>query len=106
LKLKGIGVYTASAIASFAYGLPYAVVDGNVYRVLSRYFGKKEPIDSSHGKKMYEKLAHELLLVEDTACYNQAIMDFGATVCKPQLPECKQCVLQAGVCSIKKRLGK
>lgn len=102
LKLKGIGTYTASAISSFAYGLPYAVLDGNVYRVLSRYFGKKTPIDVPEGKRDFEKLARELLFVEDTARYNQAIMDFGATVCKPQLPDCKDCVLQENCVAFKK----
>lgn len=93
LKLKGIGPYTAAAIASFAYGAPYAVVDGNVLRVLSRYFGEDIAIDTLKGKKHYEKLAQELLHLPDTSLYNQAIMDFGATVCKPQLPECKSCIL-------------
>lgn len=93
LKLKGIGIYTASAIASFAYDLPFAVVDGNVYRVLSRYFGMNIPIDSTLGKQTYNALATELLDKKSPAIYNQSIMDFGATVCKPQ-PLCFICPLQ------------
>ena len=94
LKLKGIGPYTAAAIASFAYNLPYAVVDGNVMRVLARYFGISTPIDSTEGKKYFTSLANMLLANNEPAIYNQAIMDFGATVCKPQLPLCSQCLLK------------
>lgn len=94
LKLKGIGPYTAAAIASFAFDLPHAVVDGNVTRVLSRYFGNELPVDSVAGKKYYQNLAQELLYKEEPATYNQAIMDFGATICKPQNPLCDQCVMQ------------
>ena len=93
LNLKGIGNYTAAAIVSFCFNQPYAVVDGNVLRVLSRFFGIETPIDSTEGKKLFSKLAQECL---DTACpgeYNQSIMDFGATVCKP-VPACRQCPLQ------------
>jgi A/G-specific adenine glycosylase len=92
--LKGIGPYTAAAIASFAYGLPEAVVDGNVYRVLSRYFGIDTPIDSTAGKKEFTELANQLLDKTDSAGYNQAIMDLGATVCKPASPDCGSCPLQ------------
>lgn len=92
LALKGVGVYTASAIASFAYNLPYAVVDGNVFRVLSRYFGIKTPIDTTAGKKFYAKLAADLLDKKKPGTYNQALMDFGAVVCKPLVPNCKECV--------------
>ncbi len=92
IKLKGVGPYTAAAIASFAYNLPYAVVDGNVFRLLSRYFGFKLPIDTIEGKRTYSELAQELLNKKKPALYNQAIMDFGATVCKPQIPLCKNCV--------------
>lgn len=91
--LKGVGDYTAAAIASFAYGLPHAVVDGNVYRVLARYFGISEPIDTGKGKKMFAELAQNLLPVGKVEAYNQAIMDFGATVCTPQRPSCKECPL-------------
>ncbi len=94
LQLKGIGPYTASAIASFAFGLPHAVVDGNVYRVLSRYFGIDTPFDTTEGKNIFSTLAHELLETKDSAAYNQAIMDLGATVCTPGKPLCDQCPLQ------------
>ena len=91
IELKGIGNYTAAAIASFAYDLPYAVVDGNVFRVLSRVFGIETPIDTTQGKKQFEELANKLLDKKNAAIYNQAIMDFGALVCKPQQPLCSQC---------------
>ena len=94
LKLKGIGKYTAAAITSFAYNQPYAVVDGNVFRVLSRVYGIELPIDSLSGKKHFEHLAQELLDKNEPAVYNQAIMDFGATICKPKLPECPSCVFK------------
>lgn len=91
LALKGIGPYTAAAIGSFAFNLPHAVVDGNVLRVLSRYFGISTPIDSTGGKKLYNQLADSLLDKENPGTYNQAIMDFGAVVCKPQNPLCGTC---------------
>jgi A/G-specific adenine glycosylase len=94
LKLKGIGPYTAAAISSFAYGLPHAVVDGNVFRVLARFFGEAIAIDSAKGKKFFTTLANMLLFKEDSAAYNQALMDFGATVCTPKLPDCFNCVFQ------------
>ncbi len=93
LGLKGIGPYTAAAIASFAFGLPYAVVDGNVERVLSRYFGITTPVDNSAGKKLYASLADTLLYRPDPGLYNQAIMDLGAVVCKPRTPRCPVCPL-------------
>ena len=92
-SLKGVGEYTAAAIASFAYGLPYAVVDGNVYRVLSRYFGIEEPIDVSSGKKYFASLAADLLPADRAADYNQALMDFGAMQCTPKSPDCVNCPL-------------
>jgi A/G-specific adenine glycosylase len=92
LALPGIGPYTAAAIASFAFGLPYAVVDGNVERVLSRYFGINTPVNTSAGKKLYAELASELLDKTNPSVYNQAIMDFGATICKPKNPLCSVCV--------------
>jgi A/G-specific adenine glycosylase len=92
LSLKGIGPYTAAAIASFAYGLPHAVLDGNVFRVLSRYFGITTPVDQPEGKKLYTRLANELLDTDSPGTYNQAIMDFGATICKPRQPLCQVCV--------------
>ncbi len=91
-SLKGIGPYTAAAIASFAFNLPYAVVDGNVERVLARYFGEETPVDTSQGKKFYTGLAASLLDEKQAGRYNQAIMDFGAVICKPQNPLCTQCV--------------
>lgn len=91
--LKGIGPYTSAAIASFAFGLPHAVVDGNVYRVLSRYFAKSIPIDSGEGKKFFNSLANNLLDKKDPATHNQAIMDLGAMVCKPANPNCFECPL-------------
>lgn len=91
LQLKGIGNYTAAAIASFAYNLPHAVLDGNVFRVLSRVFGIDTPIDSTEGKKQFEQLAQQLLDKKNPSTYNQAIMDFGALICKPQNPLCEQC---------------
>lgn len=90
LALKGVGPYTAAAIASFAYNLPHAVLDGNVFRVLSRVFDVELPIDSTGGKKYFADLAQEALPKDKAGEYNQAIMDFGATICKPQ-PECAQC---------------
>jgi A/G-specific adenine glycosylase len=97
LALPGIGPYTAAAISSFAFGLPHAVVDGNVERVLARYFGISTPTGSSTDKKLYRILAGELLDKKSPAIYNQAIMDFGATVCKPRNPLCSQCI-QANNC--------
>ncbi|RYG27609.1 MAG: A/G-specific adenine glycosylase, partial [Chitinophagaceae bacterium] len=94
-SLKGIGPYTASAISSFAYNLPHAVVDGNVFRVLSRIFGISKPIDSTEGKKYFTQLADELLDKKQPALYNQAIMDFGAIICKPALPLCHTCVFNS-----------
>ena len=93
LALKGVGEYTAAAICSFAYDLPYAVVDGNVYRVLSRYLGIDTPIDSTAGKKLFAALADEMLDKKHSAVYNQAIMDFGAIQCTPQSPNCMFCPL-------------
>jgi len=95
LHLKGVGPYTAAAIASFAFNLPHAVVDGNVSRVLSRFFGIATPIDSTAGKQEFTALAQALLDQQSPGIYNQAIMDFGATICKPQLPLCADCPLQA-----------
>lgn len=92
-ELKGVGDYTAAAIASFAYGLPHAVVDGNVYRVLSRVFGIKTPIDASQAKKEFQELADELLDKKNPALYNQAIMEFGSQYCKPVNPDCENCIL-------------
>ncbi|MBZ5858650.1 A/G-specific adenine glycosylase [Flavihumibacter profundi] len=94
LKLKGIGTYTAAAIASFAFGHPFAVLDGNVFRVISRYFGISTPIDTTDGKKLYNQLANTLLDFTQPGKYNQSIMDFGAVICKPRQPLCDSCVLR------------
>ena len=114
LQLKGVGDYTAAAIGSFAFGLPVAVVDGNVYRVLSRYFGIATPINTTEGKKEFAQLAQELLPSPSTlhlqpstlhlqpSTYNQAIMDFGATQCTPQSPHCEVCPLQEGCVALRK----
>lgn len=93
-ELKGVGDYTAAAISSFAFGLPHAVVDGNVYRVLSRLFNINTPINSTKGKKDFQFLADELLNNKQPALHNSAIMEFGALWCKPQNPKCEECVLQ------------
>lgn len=92
MQLKGVGEYTAAAIASFAFNLPHAVVDGNVYRVLSRLFGIETPIDSTSGKKQFQKLADELLDKKNPALHNQAIMEFGSQYCKPVNPDCTNCI--------------
>ena len=89
-KLKGIGPYTAAAIASFAFNEPRAVLDGNVFRVLARIFGIGKAIDSTQGKRFFNQFANELLDKEKPGLYNQAIMDFGAVICKPA-PLCEQC---------------
>ncbi|MGL5272374.1 MAG: A/G-specific adenine glycosylase, partial [Phocaeicola sp.] len=93
LALKGVGTYTAAAICSFAYNQPYAVVDGNVYRVLSRWMGIDTPIDSTTGKKEFEQIAQELLDKDEPGLYNQAIMEFGALQCTPTSPNCLECPL-------------
>lgn len=91
LSLKGVGEYTAAAIVSFAYNEPYAVVDGNVYRVLSRIFAVDDPINSSKGKKVFAELAQLLLDEVDAGLHNQAIMEFGALQCVPVSPDCAVC---------------
>jgi A/G-specific adenine glycosylase len=97
LALKGVGPYTAAAIASFAFDRPYAVLDGNVYRVLARYFGMDYPIDAGWGQSMFRSTAQLVMDVEHPALYNQAIMDFGALQCVPRLPNCAACLL-SGYC--------
>ena len=92
-RLKGVGDYTAAAIASIAFDLPEAVVDGNVYRVLSRHFGIDVPINSTEGKKTFKALAQELLPTGEASAFNQAMMDFGAVQCVPQSPHCANCPL-------------
>ncbi len=90
--LKGIGPYTAAAISSFAFNLPVAVVDGNVQRIIARYFGISTPVDTPAGKRLFNELAQAMLDVEQPGTYNQAIMDFGAVICKPVNPLCTICV--------------
>lgn len=94
LQLAGIGDYTAAAICSFAYDKPFAVVDGNVYRVLSRLFGLETPIDSGVGKKEFARLAQELISRSHPGVHNQSIMEFGALQCVPVSPDCLRCPLQ------------
>ena len=92
-RLKGVGDYTAAAIASIAFDLPEAVVDGNVYRVLARHFGIDTHINSTEGKKVFKALAQELLPTGEASAFNQAMMDFGAVQCTPQSPRCLLCPL-------------
>ena len=93
-NLKGVGDYTAAAITSFAFNLPYAVVDGNVYRVYARVFDIAIPINSTEGKKQFQLLANELLNAKKPALHNSAVMEFGALHCKPQNPKCDTCPIQ------------
>ena len=93
-KLKGIGDYTAAAVSSFAFGEAKAVVDGNVQRVLSRFFGIKNPINSSIGKKVFFDAAQKFLDKKNPALHNLAMMELGSLVCKPQNPNCLNCPLQ------------
>jgi A/G-specific adenine glycosylase len=101
LQLKGIGPYTAAAIASFAYGLPHAVVDGNVYRVLARCFGIITPTDSAEGKKLFQSWADKVLDQNDPGAFNQAMMDHGATVCTPAAPKCEVCPVADGCVALR-----
>ena len=91
MSLKGVGPYTAAAIASFAFNENKAVVDGNVYRVLSRIFDISTPIDTNSGQKIFQNLADELITANDPALHNQAIMEFGALQCTPKKPDCENC---------------
>ena len=93
-SLKGVGDYTAAAIGSIAFGLPAAVVDGNVYRVLARHYGIDTPINTTEGKHEFTALAQELLPKDEASAYNQGMMDFGAIQCTPQSPRCMICPLQ------------
>lgn len=106
LSLKGVGEYTAAAIASFAYDLPHAVVDGNVYRLLARYFGIHTPINSTEGKKSFFALANKLLDKQNASDYNQGIMEFGSQQCKPVNPDCNNCPLQEGCIAFQEKLVK
>jgi A/G-specific adenine glycosylase len=91
LELKGVGEYTAAAIASFCYEEKVPVVDGNVYRFLARYFNIDIPINTSKSKKYFFELALELMDEAKPSDFNQALMDFGSQICKPQNPLCNQC---------------
>src|SRR5699024_2418967 len=93
-KLKGVGDYTASAVASMCFNEPVAVLDGNVFRVLSRVWGIDSPINTTEGRKIFKKKAEELLDVQNPGTYNQAVMEFGALQCKPKNPLCMTCPLQ------------
>ncbi|MBQ2129739.1 MAG: A/G-specific adenine glycosylase, partial [Prevotella sp.] len=95
-SLKGVGDYTAAAIGSMAFHLPVAVVDGNVYRVLARYYAIDTPINSTEGKKLFQELAQSLLPTNQAADFNQAMMDFGAIQCMPSSPKCTTCPLMEG----------
>ena len=103
-QLKGVGDYTAAAIASMAFDLPHAVVDGNVYRVLARHYGIHTPINTTEGKKEFALLAQQLLPAGKAAAYNQAIMDFGAIQCTPQSPRCLLCPLQESCTALRQGL--
>lgn len=94
LHLKGIGPYTAAAIASFAFQQPHAAVDGNVYRVIARLFGITSPIDTNEGKKLFHAIAGEMLDQKRPDLFNQAMMEFGAIQCTPRSPDCGKCPLQ------------
>jgi A/G-specific adenine glycosylase len=94
IELKGIGEYTAAAISSFAANEPKAVVDGNVSRVISRYFGIEEPINSTKGKKLFQQIANDLLHQSQPGLHNQAMMEFGAIICKPKNPNCTDCIVR------------
>ena len=103
LKLKGIGNYTAAAIASIAFGLPHAVVDGNVFRVLSRLFDIDTPININEGQAAFAQLADELLDRDRPGLHNQAMMEFGALHCTPKNPDCLLCPLQAQCMALARR---
>jgi len=104
LSLKGVGQYTAAAVASIAFDLPYPTVDGNVYRVISRYFGITEPIDSDKGKKQIHQIAEELMPKNNCGFHNQALMEFGALQCVPQSPKCNLCPLKETCFAVKMNL--
>jgi A/G-specific adenine glycosylase len=103
IKLKGIGPYTAAAIASFAFNEPKAVVDGNVYRVIARFAGIYTDINSTEGKKEFAIAAQQLLDTENPATHNQAMMELGAMVCKPQNPDCLNCPISANCFAFEKK---
>jgi A/G-specific adenine glycosylase len=104
LGLKGVGDYTASAISSICFGEAQPVVDGNVYRFLSRHFGIKTPIDSTPGRKEFRSVAGQLITPENPGEFNQAMMEFGARQCKPVNPDCEVCVFRLSCVALKKKL--
>lgn len=106
LQLKGVGSYTAAAIASFAYGEAKAVVDGNVFRVLARYFGIETDIATVKAKKQFEALADQLIPHSNPGEFNQALMDFGARLCMPKNPECEICPLKSTCFAFQKGMVK
>ena len=106
IKLKGIGPYTAAAISSICSNEAVAVVDGNVYRALSRVFGIHTPIDSTAGKKEFQLLANSLLDASNAGDFNQAVMEFGATQCTPNAPQCPSCVLSQHCVAYRKGIVK
>jgi A/G-specific adenine glycosylase len=93
LKLKGVGEYTAAAVASIAFGLPYPVADGNIYRLFARYFGISSPIDSANGKNEIHKIALQIMPLQNPGLHNQSLMEFGALQCVPKSPACDICPL-------------
>ena len=101
LKLKGVGDYTASAIASICFNEPEPVVDGNVYRVLARYFGVDVPINSTKGIRYFKDLAREVMDADNVRDYNQGIMEFGAIQCAPKKPYCPHCPLNDSCVALK-----
>ena len=100
-QLKGVGDYTASAIASICFDIPEPVVDGNVYRVLSRYFGMEHPINTTKGARYFKELAREVMDKENVRDYNQGIMEFGAIQCAPKNPYCLLCPLNEGCVALR-----
>ncbi|HCI70162.1 MAG TPA: 8-oxo-dGTP diphosphatase MutT, partial [Balneola sp.] len=101
IKLKGIGPYTAAAITSIAFGKPNAVVDGNVIRVITRYYGIKEDVRKTGTVKQVQSLVNELISHKKPAEFNQGMMELGATICSPQKPDCFNCPIQSGCIATK-----
>ncbi len=104
LRLKGVGAYTAAAVASFAYGEAVPAIDGNANRVLARYFGINTPVDGGEGKKIISELANAVMDKKQPALFNQALMEFGALQCVPGLPDCKLCLLSGSCVALEKSI--
>lgn len=102
LKLKGVGPYTAAAIASIAYNLPHPVIDGNVFRIISRIFGIEDPINSTEGLKKISAKVNAIFISEESGDFNQAMMEFGALFCTPKNPQCDQCTIRSSCIAFKK----